>query len=122
MDEPYLHYTYRQLKTITEKFTVYLQDSNIEESVAEFEEQTEHLDKLLNAQKHAMVSTPHSVHHIFTNLEKPPQGLQERFRRITEANYCLEEFANIPHTLGPDLEKKYPAGSRVELCLRTFVV
>ncbi|SMF77334.1 hypothetical protein [Pseudobacteriovorax antillogorgiicola] len=98
-DEPFLHFTYRQLETVYQNFDLWLNENSVSDQVKDFKEKTANLDKLVKAQQHSMEASPHSVHHIFTNLAKPPQSLEQRFRELTESNYCLQKYSDLPHTI-----------------------
>lgn len=99
VDEPFLHFTFRQLGQILDNFSVLNEDYSITQELDKFKEQTDDLDALLANQVDSMTSTPHSAHIVITNLPKPPKSILEKFNELTQSNYCLSAYRDLPNTI-----------------------
>ena len=103
LDEPYLHYTWRQIKKIYDQLIVMEPSLWLETEKKIMEEKEKKFSEISKSQLQTLTSSPRSSHHIFTNLP-PPDGWFIRVgKQIFQPNYCVEKYANLETTLDVDL-------------------
>ena len=98
-DEPFIHYTWRQLGMIYENYVNWSQDNSIDKQVNDFNEKTGRLGQIFSNTVHSMTASPHSMHHIFTNIPEPEKTWKEKFEELTQKNLCLSKFSTQKNTI-----------------------
>lgn len=113
-DEPYLHYTGRQLAGAAAALT----EANPIEAVSERIDTTQvrlrYLDTLIAHQLHAIRGSPHASHHLWVNLPDPRQGAF--LSDLISPPRCDDRYVDLP--LWPEA---MPPGRLVEHVLGQLV-
>lgn len=98
-DEPYLHYTARQIVQFAKKLGKLLTQDQYQKERKKFDIKVANIEKITQYQKHALLASPRASHHIYTNL-KPPRGFfKVWFDDIFSPSHCLDRFSKMPHFL-----------------------
>jgi hypothetical protein len=105
-DEPFFHYAYRKMKRFyTESFQPVIQ-GRVDQEWARFQDRTKQLKDLARSQTLSMQASPHASHHVFTNMPRPEQSIQQHVLDIIQINSCLQKYTEMPHTLPADGESE----------------
>jgi len=112
-DEPYLHYTWRQIDGFWAKLKKRTSVERREIEKAKFDKQLDQLKPLLEVRTHAMQSSPRAAHHLWTNLPRPGGWFSRNVGRVLNPGRCLTEYRDMSHT--PVVEKDDPRADGVVL-------
>ena len=101
-DEPFLHYTYRKLKTFFSSKKKYATIDQLQKEAEKWDLQLKSLKDYFSFAALTMTASKRATHHIFTNLENPKGAFIGYLNGILNKGGCIKEFADMERQLEID--------------------